>query len=113
VIAVALPLVRLPLLYFVWKVPTSWPLEIADTAIDLVVLLVLVQVIRYVARQRQEIQVLQGLLPICTFCKRIRDESGDFLARDSGQPGCSHSGSGSRSRDRARGGPAIRSEWPS
>jgi hypothetical protein len=78
-IAVALPLVRLPLLYLVWKVPTSWPLEAADTAIDLVVLLVLVQVIGYVARQRQEIQVLQGMLPICTFCKRIRDESGGWL----------------------------------
>jgi hypothetical protein len=78
-IAVILPLVRLPLLYFVWKVPTSWRLEAADTAIDLVVLLVLVQLIGYVARQRQEIQVLQGMLPICSFCKRIRDESGGWL----------------------------------
>ena len=78
-IAIALPLVRLPLLYLVWKVPTSWPMEAADTAIDLVVLLVLVQVIGYLARQRQEIQVLQGMLPICSFCKRIRDESGGWL----------------------------------
>jgi hypothetical protein len=78
-IAVILPLVRLPLLYLVWKVPTSWPLEAADTAIDLVVLLVLVQVIGYLARQRHEIQVLQGMLPICGFCKRIRDESGGWL----------------------------------
>ena len=79
VLAAALPLVRLPLLHFVWKVPVSWPLEAADTAIDLVVLLVLVQVIGYVVRQRQEIQVLQGLLPICAFCKRIRDESGGWF----------------------------------
>lgn len=79
VVAVALPLVRLPLLYLVWKVPTSWPLEAADTGIDLVVLLGLVQVIGYLARQRQEIQVLQGMLPICAFCKRIRDESGGWL----------------------------------
>jgi hypothetical protein len=78
-IAIALPLVRLPLFFFVWKVPTSWPLEAADTAIDLVVLIVLVQVIGYVARQRHEIQVLQGMLPICSFCKRIRDESGGWL----------------------------------
>ena len=56
-IAVALPLVRLPLLYFVWKVPTSWPLEGSNTAIDLVVLLVLVQVIGYVARQRPEMWI--------------------------------------------------------
>jgi hypothetical protein len=78
-IAVALPLVRLPLLYFVWDVPISWPFELADTAIDMFVLLALVQVIGYLARQRHEIHVLQGMLPICTFCKRIRDESGGWL----------------------------------
>jgi hypothetical protein len=74
-----LPLVRLPLLYFVWDVPTIWPLELADTAIDMSVLLGLVQVIGYLARQRHEILVLQGMLPICGFCKRIRDESGGWL----------------------------------
>jgi hypothetical protein len=79
VIAAALPLVRLPFLYFVWKVPNSPGLEAADTAIDLIVLLVLVQLIKYIARQRQEIQVLQGMLPICGFCKRIRDENGGWL----------------------------------
>jgi len=68
--AAALPLVRLPFFYFVWKVPSSWALEAADTGIDLIVLLVLVQVISYIARQRREIQVLEGLLPICAFCKR-------------------------------------------
>ena len=77
--AAALPLVRLPFFYFVWKVPSSWALEAADTGIDLIVLLVLVQVISYIARQRREIQVLEGLLPICGFCKRIRDESGGWL----------------------------------
>lgn len=79
VVAVALPLMRLPFFYFVWKVPSSWALEAADTAIDLVVLLVLVQLICYVARQRSEIQVLEGILPICGFCKRIRDETGGWL----------------------------------
>jgi hypothetical protein len=70
---------RLPFFYFVWKVPSSWALEAADTAIDLVVLLALVQVIDYIGRQRREIQVLEGMLPICGFCKRIRDESGGWL----------------------------------
>ena len=63
----------------VWRVPSSWALETVDTTIDLVVLLVLAQVIGHIARQRREIQVLEGLLPICGFCKRIRDESGGWL----------------------------------
>jgi hypothetical protein len=79
VIAVVLPLVRLPFFYFVWNAPSSWALEAADTTIDLVVLLILVQVIGYIVRQRREIQVLEGMLPICGFCKRIRDESGAWL----------------------------------
>jgi len=62
VMAAALPLVRLPFFYLVWKVPSSWALEAADTGIDLIVLLALVQVISYIARQRREIQVLEGLL---------------------------------------------------
>jgi hypothetical protein len=66
-------------LYFVWNAPTSWALEAVDTAIDLIVLLVLVQVIGYIARQRRAIHVLQGMLPICGFCKRIRDEGGGWL----------------------------------
>jgi hypothetical protein len=78
-VAAALPLMRLPFFFFVWRVPSSWALEAADTAIDLVVLLLLVQLIGYLARQRLEIQVLEGMLPICGFCKRIRDETGGWL----------------------------------
>jgi hypothetical protein len=79
VLAVALPLVRLPFFLSVWHVPSSWVLEAADTAIDVMTLLALVAVIDYLARQRREIQVLEGLLPICGFCKRIRDENGGWL----------------------------------
>ena len=63
VVAVALPLVRLPF-FFVWEVSSSWALEAADTAVDVVVLLAMVWVIQYIARQQREIQVLEGLLPI-------------------------------------------------
>lgn len=78
-VAAALPLVRLPFFYFAWEIPNSWALQGADTAIDLVVLVVLVQLISYVAQQRREIQVLEGMVPICAFCKRIRDEGGGWL----------------------------------
>jgi hypothetical protein len=79
VVATALPLVRLPFYPSVWEIPNSWALEAADTAIDIFVLLALVRVIDHIARQQREIRVLQGLLPICGFCKRIRDESGGWL----------------------------------
>jgi hypothetical protein len=79
VIAVALPLLRLPFFYFMWETPSSWALRAIDAAVDLVVLLALVQVIAYIRRQRREIHVLEGMLPICGFCKRIRDENGGWL----------------------------------
>ena len=78
-LAIALPLVRLPFFYYIWHVPSSWALEFADTAVDVVVLLALAQMIDYIARQRRELHVLEGMLPICGFCKRIRDESGEWL----------------------------------
>jgi hypothetical protein len=77
-VAVALPLVRL-LFFFVWEIPTTWALEAVNAAIDVVVLLALVWVIQHIARQQREIQVLEGLLPICGFCKRIRNDDGTWL----------------------------------
>lgn len=77
-LAIALPLVRLPFFYYIWHVPSSWALEFADTVVDVVVLLVLAQMISYIARQRRELHLLEGMLPICGFCKRIRDESGEW-----------------------------------
>jgi hypothetical protein len=77
-VAVALPLVRLPF-FFVWEIPSTWALEAVDAAIDVVVLLALVWVIQHIARQQREIHALQGLLPICSFCKRIRNDDGAWL----------------------------------
>lgn len=79
IMAAALPLMRLPFFYLAWHVPSSWVLEVADTAIDILVLLSMVWMIDHIARQRREIHVLEGMLPICGFCKRIRDESGGWL----------------------------------
>lgn len=79
VVAVALPVSRLPFFYMVWNASRPWPLEAVDTGIDVLVLLALAWVVDYIRRQRREINVLQGMLPICGFCKRIRDESGSWL----------------------------------
>ena len=76
VIAVGLPLLRLPFFFYFWQIPSSWLMEGLDTATDILVLLALVWMVQYVARQRHEINVLEGMLPTCGFCRRIRDESG-------------------------------------
>lgn len=44
----------------------------------MVILVVTAFMIDRIVRQEREIQVLEGLLPICSFCKRIRDEEGEW-----------------------------------
>jgi hypothetical protein len=78
-VAVILPLLRLPFFYYLWHVPVSWSYELIDTAIKVLVLLALAWVVDFIARQRREIYVLEGMLPVCGFCKRIRDEGGGWV----------------------------------
>jgi hypothetical protein len=72
-VAVLLPLLRLSL-YFWWGLPDFFSLELLDTGTDIVVLAGFSLLIHEIVRQQREIRVLQGMLPICAFCKRIRDE---------------------------------------
>lgn len=76
-VAVLLPILRLS--FFVeWPLPASWTLQILDTTIDMIILAVTSLMIDQIVRQERAIQVLQGLLPICSFCKRIRDDDGEW-----------------------------------
>ena len=34
--------------------------------------------VHQIMRQQRQIRVLEGMLPICGFCKRIRDEEGQW-----------------------------------
>ena len=76
-VAVLLPILRLSF-FVVWPLPASWTLQIVDTTIDVVILGGTALMIDRIVRQERAIQVLQGLLPICSFCKRIRDEEGEW-----------------------------------
>jgi hypothetical protein len=77
VVATLLPALRL--LFFIhWQLPASWPLEIMDTAVDVAILVATAALIEKMLRQERELQVLEGMLPICSFCKRIRDEDGQW-----------------------------------
>jgi hypothetical protein len=76
-VAVALPILRLSF-FAKWALPASWTLQIVDTSIDVALLVAIALMVDYIVRQDREIQVLEGLLPICSFCKRIRDEQGEW-----------------------------------
>lgn len=81
VLAIGLPLIRL---YLMWR--WDFPLGVATAFINAgirgLVLSSLAVVISRTARQTrqlaQEVEVLEGLLPICAHCKKIRDENNEW-----------------------------------
>ena len=77
VMAVVMSLVRFAF-FFIW--PSPWTLFEAavNTAVRCSVLVVIALLTARVAQQQRlllhRVKTLEGLLPICSFCKRIRDE---------------------------------------
>ena len=76
-VAVLLPLFRLSF-FLRWEIGSSWALEWIDTAVDMIILIGFATLISQIMRQRRQIRVLEGMLPICSFCKLIRDERGEW-----------------------------------
>jgi hypothetical protein len=66
-----------------WEVPSSWALEWIDAAVDVAILVGFSGLIDQIVRQQRKIRVLEGMLPICSFCKRIRDERGEWRQLES------------------------------
>jgi hypothetical protein len=77
IVAVLLPLLRLTF-FLRWDLPSSWLLESVDTGVDVIILVGFAALIHKTLLQRRQIRVLEGMLPICSFCKRIRDERGQW-----------------------------------
>lgn len=76
-VGVVLPLIRLS--FFIhWGLPAGWVLEIIDVGVDVVILVAFAYLIDRIHRQHREIRILQGLLPMCSFCKRIREDDGHW-----------------------------------
>jgi hypothetical protein len=82
VVAVVLPLVRLSF-FLHWPLPSSWLLEGIDTAVDMAILSGFSLLVEHLLQQQREIRVLKGMLPICGFCKKIRDETGAWRQLES------------------------------
>jgi hypothetical protein len=79
-IALALPIARLSYFVFdVWEPPGTLGDATLNAAVRTAVLTLVVMLLRRARRARElerEIAVLQGLLPICMYCKRIQDADG-------------------------------------
>ncbi len=77
-LAVGLPAVRFAFAQGLWVVPWSTKDSFANALIRMGVLALLAYLTRRVAEHdravSREVQLLEGLLPICSYCKRIRDQ---------------------------------------
>ena len=77
VLAVLLPFGRFLIAIFV-DAPGSIAAPAANALIRVAVLSLLAFLVAHTVRQSGEIKVLRGRLPICMWCKRIRDEDGSW-----------------------------------
>lgn len=75
--AVALPALRFAFVKGIWTVPWDIGYSVVNAGIRIGVLSLLAYLISRVAEHdravAREVQLLEGLLPICSYCKRIRD----------------------------------------
>ena len=70
-LAVIQPLIRFGFV-FIWDVPWSLTVSIANAIIRMAVLLTIAYFINRTMRLTREIKRLEGFLPNCSFCKKIR-----------------------------------------
>lgn len=84
-LAILQPLVRLGF-PFSWHAPWSPTAAIINTAIRIMVLVFFAYLVSRTARQTRElarrVNLLEGILPICSLCKKIRDEHGHWQPVD-------------------------------
>jgi len=82
-LAVIQPLIRLGFA-FGWQPPWSVTISAVNTLIRIVVLVFFAYLVHRTARQTRElakrVNLLEGILPICGLCKKIRDEHGNWQA---------------------------------
>jgi len=86
-LALALPAIRLFFVMALWTVPWSTGDAILNAAVRVAVLGTIAVLSERTARQARalsrEVRMLEGLLPICAYCKKIRDDAGRWLAIES------------------------------
>jgi hypothetical protein len=80
--AIVMPLVRLYFNLALWSVPWNIAESITNCVIRIVVLSLFAFLIDRIATHTRhltrQVDLLEGLLPICSFCKRIRDKDNEW-----------------------------------
>jgi hypothetical protein len=76
-LAVIQPLFRFAFIFF-WDATPNLTVSIVNTVIRVAVLLTIAYFINRTVRLSREVQRLEGLLPICSFCKKIRNEQSEW-----------------------------------
>ena len=81
VFAVAMPVVHLSFSKF-WVTPFGFFDATINTCIRIIVFVIIVFLVNKVSIQKRElekeVQTLRGILPICSFCKKIRNQQGTW-----------------------------------
>ncbi|MBU4261057.1 MAG: hypothetical protein KKC76_04150 [Proteobacteria bacterium] len=80
-ITILLPLARV-LFHFPWLKMETMPVSVLNSLIRIIVLAIFAYLLDKMASQtrelRKKVKVLEGILPICASCKRIRNEKGEY-----------------------------------
>ena len=82
IFALSMPLIRLYFAIFLWDVPRT----IFETAINASIRVVVLtgfaylvdRIVIYERELEKEVRILEGILPICSFCKKIRNKDGNW-----------------------------------
>jgi hypothetical protein len=81
-LALLLPLVRLSF-FLAWSFPYSPAIAIANTAVRMLILVVIALLAARAAERTRapetEVRVLEGIVPICGFCKQMREDDGTWV----------------------------------
>jgi hypothetical protein len=81
VLAILLPLVRFSF-HFIWQDPEALSSVIINMTVSVLVLFFYAYLLNLVVRQRNALKrrtkMLEGILPICASCKKIRNEKGEY-----------------------------------
>jgi hypothetical protein len=70
----------------IWDEPWTWVETSVNTVIRIIVLCFLVYLVDLASRQsrslKKEVRVLKGILPVCGFCKKIRDQENHWQSME-------------------------------
>ena len=81
-LAVGLPLVRLSF-FLLWGLPYSLGIALANAAVRMIVLVMIAVLAQRAAERTRaleaEVRILEGIVPICSFCKRMREDDGAWV----------------------------------